>query len=60
YWRIVNRQGEQLYETFDRNGQWDGTYRGSAQPSGTYLLELKYQNALRETKFLRRLIGLMR
>ncbi|MCU0329033.1 MAG: gliding motility-associated C-terminal domain-containing protein, partial [Chitinophagales bacterium] len=32
YWRIVNRQGEQLYETFDRNGQWDGTYRGSAQP----------------------------
>ena len=40
--RIFNRWGEKIYETNDLLGQWDGKYRGTAQPSGVYVYSLDF------------------
>lgn len=40
--RIFNRWGEMVFESFDQNGEWDGTYAGKKSPDGVYnyILEL--------------------
>jgi gliding motility-associated-like protein len=34
---IYNRWGELVFESYDLATGWDGTYKGSAQPSGVYV-----------------------
>ena len=34
---VFNRWGEMLFYTTDLNQRWDGTYKGSAVPEGTYV-----------------------
>lgn len=41
YWGIYDRWGNLIYETFDQNSPWDGTKRGNAMESGTYVYYLK-------------------
>lgn len=36
YWTIYNRWGQKLFETYDPEGSWDGTYKGAPQPAETY------------------------
>jgi gliding motility-associated-like protein len=39
-WRIYNRWGQVVYETGDRKGGWDGTFRGQPQPMDVYAYTL--------------------
>jgi gliding motility-associated-like protein len=34
---IYNRWGEILFESFDKNVGWDGTYNGTIVQNGTYI-----------------------
>jgi gliding motility-associated-like protein len=39
---IYNRWGEVLYESFDPNSTWDGTYGGKRVEQGVYIYTIKY------------------
>jgi gliding motility-associated-like protein len=41
--QIYNRWGEKVWETEDINQGWDGTYRGSAQPTEVYVYLISYR-----------------
>lgn len=41
YWVVYNRWGEKVFEATDINDAWDGTYKGTLQPSDTYGYYLK-------------------
>ena len=36
YWVVYNRWGERMYEAFNIDDAWDGTYKGVEQPAETY------------------------
>jgi gliding motility-associated-like protein len=38
---IYNRWGEKIFQTQDINLGWDGTYKGTVSPLGTYVWELE-------------------
>ena len=40
--QIYDRWGQMIYESFDITQGWDGTYKGSAQPTGTYVWFAQY------------------
>ncbi|MFC4232960.1 gliding motility-associated C-terminal domain-containing protein [Parasediminibacterium paludis] len=37
---IYNRFGERIFSGYDSNACWDGTYKGVAQPLGTYVYQV--------------------
>jgi gliding motility-associated-like protein len=37
HWMVFNQWGEKVFETSDKNGQWDGSYKGKPQPIGVYI-----------------------
>lgn len=37
--KIFNRWGELIFESFDPETGWDGTYRGQRMPEGTYVFQ---------------------
>ncbi|HXH19032.1 MAG TPA: gliding motility-associated C-terminal domain-containing protein [Chitinophagales bacterium] len=39
--QIFNRWGELLFESFDKNFKWDGTYRGEKLNPGVYVYQIK-------------------
>ncbi len=41
--RIYNRWGEMVYETFDYQSKWDGTYNNRMVPPGMYTYTLRYK-----------------
>ena len=41
YFSIFNRWGELVFTTKDLSAGWNGIFKGSAQPSGTYVWMLK-------------------
>jgi gliding motility-associated-like protein len=38
---IFNRWGEMVYESYDMNQGWDGTYNGQAVPAGVYVYQVE-------------------
>jgi gliding motility-associated-like protein len=44
YLSIYNRWGEKIWETYDLDASWDGTYRGKNVPDGVYFWMLEYKN----------------
>ncbi len=40
--RIYNRWGENVFESFNPGDSWDGTFKGSVQPVGAYILFIKF------------------
>lgn len=42
-WKIYNRWGHIVFETNDRRGAWDGTFRGQSQPVDVYQYTLEVQ-----------------
>ena len=40
--KVFNKYGQQLFETKDWTHKWDGSFHGSAQPSGVYVWFLQY------------------
>ncbi len=47
--RVFNRWGELMYDSTAGNG-WDGTFKGEAQPSGTYVYLIEYIDQNNQTK----------
>jgi gliding motility-associated-like protein len=50
---VYNRWGEKVYDSGDSQwASWDGTYKGSAQPTGVYVyfVELTYLDGQKKTK----------
>lgn len=39
---IYNRWGEKIFESFDVNGRWDGTFQGTLVQPGTYTWKLTF------------------
>ena len=39
-WRIFNRWGQKVFESFDRRSGWDGTFNGQIQPMDVYAYTL--------------------
>lgn len=42
---VFNRWGELIFESNDPAASWDGTYRGSYSPDGTYVYVVKYRTS---------------
>ena len=42
--RVFNRWGEKVFETKDKNGVWDGKYKGEPQPLQTYIYYLSAES----------------
>jgi len=42
--RIYNRWGETIWESYDIEAKWDGTFRSLDVPEGTYRWQIEYQN----------------
>jgi gliding motility-associated-like protein len=45
---IFNRWGQQIFYTTDPSVCWDGRYRGKDQPAGTYVFQIRGNNACGE------------
>lgn len=45
-WRIYNRWGQVVFKTNDRNGKWDGKFKGKLQPMDvyTYTLDVEFSD----------------
>lgn len=41
---IINRWGEIVFDTNDKDEKWDGNYKGEPAPAGVYLYYIKYQS----------------
>ncbi|WP_107037644.1 T9SS type B sorting domain-containing protein [Brumimicrobium mesophilum] len=39
--QVYNRWGEKVFESFNPNGEWDGTYGGKVVKDGTYIWTIK-------------------
>ena len=48
---IYNRWGEILFESFDPEGVWDGTYGGKLVPEGTYVWTIHAMDAENDKKY---------
>ena len=44
---VYNRWGELVFESYDENGSWDGTYNGKLVQDGTYTWKLTYFDSIR-------------
>jgi gliding motility-associated-like protein len=44
--QVFNRYGQIIFTTTDKNKGWDGTYKGAAQPYGSYVWVIQYKTAL--------------
>jgi gliding motility-associated-like protein len=49
---IFNRWGEVVFESFNLNGQWDGTYGGKVCKDGTYVWKITYRDVSNNKKEL--------
>jgi gliding motility-associated-like protein len=44
--QVFNRYGQIVFSTTDKNKGWDGTYKGTAQPYGSYVWSIQYKTAV--------------
>lgn len=44
--QIFNRYGEMVFESKDKSKGWNGTYKGSRQPSDSFIWLIKYKTAI--------------
>lgn len=51
-WRIYNRWGALVFQTSDKTQGWDGTYKGSIQPTEVYhyVLDVEYSDNTKYSK----------
>ena len=45
--QIFNRSGQTVYTSTGYNVPWDGTYRGSMLPTGTYYYLINFNNGIK-------------
>ena len=58
--QIYNRWGELIFEGFDFDDHWDGTYNGIPCPDGTYVWKVKYTDVMDNKKQLVGHVNLLR
>lgn len=58
--KIFNRWGEIVFETFDVNQGWDGTYKGEPQEMDTYVYLLRVKSYNNQEKAVKGTINLVR
>ena len=46
YFRVYNRWGNKVFETFDVDKGWNGSYNGVPQPQGVYVYVIEAETAL--------------
>jgi len=51
HFTIFNRWGETVFETYNMEVGWDGTYHGKVVPSGAYTWSLWFKNPKNDGKF---------
>lgn len=49
--QLFNRWGEIVYESFDAEGEWDGTYGGVPVPTGTYIWKINASDYENDNKY---------
>lgn len=49
--KIYNRWGEMVFESYDLDIGWDGTYNGKPMQTGTYLWTIKAQDRFNDGKY---------
>ncbi len=47
--KVFNRYGQIIFATTDKNKGWDGTYKGTAQPYGSYVWVIQYKTVVNNT-----------
>jgi len=57
---VFNRWGERVFETFDKDFAWDGTYKGVKLQSGVYPYYIKYKGKKTVRKLVKGTINVMR
>ncbi len=50
---VYNRFGERVFQSFDPEAGWDGTFRGQHADLGTYFYQVKYTTAQQESVMLK-------
>jgi gliding motility-associated-like protein len=58
--QIFNRWGELIFEGFDFNDHWDGTYNGQPCQDGTYVWKVKFKDVMDNEKLLVGHVNLLR
>lgn len=57
---VYNRWGEVVFKSNSVLDGWDGTYKGSAQPSGVFIYFIKYKNLNNSSKQIKGALMLIR
>ena len=52
--KIFDRWGELLYETFDMNNGWDGTYGGKIVADGVYVWSISFGDTISDDRYYRK------
>lgn len=47
---VYNRWGQLLYQVSETEVNWDGTYKGAAQPAGTYIYHIRFKEGFPDMK----------
>ena len=58
--QIYNRWGQLIFHTSNRDGRWDGTYKGQQAPTGTYTYVLMVETLDKKRVVQKGLITLVR
>ncbi|HZH87149.1 MAG TPA: gliding motility-associated C-terminal domain-containing protein, partial [Brumimicrobium sp.] len=48
---VFNRWGEKVFESFDPEGEWDGTYGNKIAPTGTYIWKIQARDFENDNKY---------
>ncbi len=49
---IFNRWGETIWESYDVNGKWDGTYGGQLVPQGVYVWVVEFGDSYNDSRHI--------
>jgi gliding motility-associated-like protein len=47
---VYNRNGQLIYHTEEKTVEWDGTFKGREQASGTFVYYISFKNGRKKIK----------
>lgn len=50
--QVYNRWGQLMWESYDVNSAWDGTYKGEVVPTGSYIWVINAKDALNSNEYV--------
>jgi gliding motility-associated-like protein len=57
---VFNRYGLEVFSSADPNQGWDGDYKGTRQPAGTYIYLVNYSDLTHKQRYIRGTVVLIR